>query len=90
LVAVAVVLSGLLMVASAFVLGDCAAFGGRCPREVPPLVEDDVFVFAALGAGLMVSVPVFVARPSWRRLGLAVMVGLCAGVLVGLAARNSA
>ncbi len=38
----------------------------------------------------MVGVPVFVTRPSWRRLGAALAAAATAAVLVGLAARNAA
>ena len=89
-VMVAVVVgSGLLLIA--FTFGRCDAFGGSCPAEPPPLVDDDTFRFAALGAAIAAGVPVLLAgdrdRPRW---GAALVVAAVAGVVVGLAARGGA
>jgi hypothetical protein len=81
---------GLGMVLLAITVGRCDSFGGTCPRDPPPLLEDDVFGMAAFGAALLVAVPIFLARPSIRRLLIAVVIGIGAGLLVGLAARSSA
>ncbi|MEO8694514.1 MAG: hypothetical protein ABI658_13410 [Acidimicrobiales bacterium] len=70
-------------------LGRCDAFGGRCPGDNPPLLDDDVFGMAALGAFLVVAVPSFFHRPSKQRLLIAVAVGLAAGLIIGLIARSS-
>jgi len=81
---------GLGMVVVAMTLGRCDAFGGTCPGDRPPLLEDDVFGTAAFGAALLVAVPVFVARPSVRRLLTATGAGVAAALFVGLVARFSA
>jgi hypothetical protein len=88
-VAVAMLL-GLGMVVVAVTVGRCDAFGGRCPADPPPLFEDDVFGIAAFGAALLVAVPIFVMRPSMRRLLIAVGVGVASALFVGLIARSSA
>jgi hypothetical protein len=79
---------GLILVAAT--LGRCDAFGGSCPADRPSLFDDDVFGMAAFGAALIVVVPVFVHRPSWRRLGVAIVAGIAAGLIVGLLIRSSA
>jgi len=86
----AAVLVGLVLVLASITLGRCDAFGGRCPADRPPLIEDDVFGFAAVGAALAVAVPVFLRRPSRQRLLRAVGYGALAALLVGLMARSSA
>lgn len=90
---VAVTLSivvGLAMVLVAFTFGSCSAFGGTCPGTPEPILEDDTFVFAAVGAGIAVGIPVFLSRPSGRRLIVALASGATAAVLVGLLARSGA
>jgi hypothetical protein len=74
----------------AVTLGDCSAFGGRCPQDVPPLLDDDVFWMAAFGAAIAVGVPTLLAQPSRRRAAIAAGVALGAGLLAGLIARGSA
>lgn len=81
---------GVGMIAIAFVVGDCAAFGGRCPAEPPPLREDDTFGMAATGAFLATAVPLFATAPSRRRLAVAAGVGLVAAVAIGAIARSAA
>ena len=71
-------------------LGDCAAFGGTCPVDPPSLRRDGVFQLAASGTFLAVAVPVSTWRPSWRRLGIALGVGIVAAVIIGLIVRSSA
>jgi hypothetical protein len=80
--------SGLILLAAT--LGSCSAFGGRCPADRPSLWDDDVFGMAAFGAALIVAVPVFLHRPSWRRLGVAAGVGVAAALIVGLLVTNAA
>lgn len=82
-IGVAVVI-GLGMIFLAMTVGNCAAFGGTCPAERPPLLEDDVFGMAAFGTALVVAVPLFLAHPSKRRFVIAVGVGFVAAFLVGL------
>ncbi len=83
------VLVGTGLVLVAFTVGSCEAFGGRCPSTPPPILEDDVFGMAALGAGLAVGVPVFLARPSRRRALSGLAWGVGAAILVGLLARSA-
>jgi hypothetical protein len=80
---------GVGLIALAVAVGDCSAFGGRCPSEPPPIPVDDTFRLAGLGAALVVAPGIYLSRPSWRRLGLAVAVGAAAGVVVGAIARAS-
>lgn len=81
-------LVGAGMVLAAFTLGSCDAFGGTCPSTPSPLLEDDIFWTAALGAGLAVGVPVFLARPSRRRAVVALAWAVSAACVVGLLARG--
>jgi hypothetical protein len=84
------VIIGLSMIVVAAVAGSCDAFGGSCPAERPPLLEDDVFGMAAFGSALVVAVPLFLSRPSKRRLLVAIGVGLAVALIVGLAVSSSA
>ncbi len=81
---------GLLLVLTAATLGSCGAFGGRCPADRPSLWKDDVFGMAAFGTALIVVVPAFVRRPSWRRLGWAVAAGAASALVVGLLVADAA
>jgi len=72
---------GLGVMALAVVLGDCSAFGGRCPSD--PSFDADTLRFAALGAALAVGVPMFVLKPTRRRLATSVVSSLIAAILVG-------
>ena len=90
LVIVASVLLGATLILIALTLGSCSAFGGRCPADRPPLIDDDTFGLAATGAFLIVALPTFASRPSWRRLGLGIVAGLCAALIIGLVVRSIA
>ena len=81
---------GIGLVLVAMTLGRCDAFGGRCPSERPSLFGDDVFGMAAVGAALVVAVPILAARLSKGRLVVAAAAGLVAAVVVGSIARSSA
>ena len=85
---VSAVVFGSLLILAAVTFGRCDAFGGRCPADEPPLFEDDVFGMAALGTFLIVAVPLFLYRPSTKRLLIALPVGVVAGLLVGLITRS--
>lgn len=78
------------MIAVAIIVGDCAAFGGRCPAEPPTLVDDDVFGIAAVGAAIIVGPTVFLVAPSMRRLWIAVGAAAAAALVIGLLARSIA
>jgi hypothetical protein len=84
------VIVGLSMITIAMVVGSCDAFGGTCPAERLPLLEDDVFGMAAFGSALVVAVPLFLSRPSKQRLLVAVAVGLPVALFVGLVLSSSA
>lgn len=90
IVAVGAVVIGAACVLLAVTIGDCSAFGGRCPSDPQPLLEDDTFGMAAFGAALATGVPVFLRRPGWRRAALAIGVGVIAALVIGLAVRGSA
>ena len=90
LLSVASILAGLALVLIAVVVGDCSAFGGSCPAEAPPLWDDDTLRFAALGAALAVGPPIFLSRPTLRRLLIALGAAAGAAVAVGLMARSIA
>jgi hypothetical protein len=81
---------GLAMILLAATVGSCDAFGGRCPAERPPLLDDDVFGMAAFGTALAVAVPLFLSRPSKRRFVVAVAVGIVAAFFVGLIVTSAA
>jgi hypothetical protein len=87
---VAAVLVGLGLILLAVTLGDCSAFGGTCPADPPSLMEDDAFGMAAAGGALLVGVPTLLTAPSWRRLGIAVVAAVVAGLVIGSMARSSA
>ena len=78
---------GLMLILVATVVGDCGFAAGRCPRNSPPVLQDDAFGTAAFGAALLVGVPVFLRKPSWRRLGIAAAAAVAAGVAVGFLVR---
>ena len=79
-----------MLILLAVTVGDCGFAAGRCPREAPPVLQDGTFGTAAFGAALLVGVPVFLSRPSWRRLAIAAAIATGAGVLIGLMVRSSA
>jgi hypothetical protein len=81
---------GLSLILLASVVGDCNFAAGRCPADPPPVWDDDTFGTAAVGAALLVGVPVFLSRPSWRRLAIAAVAAASAGVLIGLVVRSGA
>ena len=71
-------LAGLFTLAATVLLGDCAAFGGRCPS--PDGLEGDVVGGLAFGAALMVGGPLLAARPDGPGLGRALAVAAAAAV----------
>lgn len=88
--AAAAILIGLMLILTAATLGRCDSFGGRCPSDRPSLWDDDVFGMVAFGTALIVIVPAYLHRPSWRRLGVAVAVGAVSALIVGLLVSNAA
>ena len=80
---------GFGMVLITATLGDCSAFGGRCPQESPPLLDDDAFWLPATGAFIAAATPTFLWSPSWRRLLLAVGVGVGIALVIGATVRSS-
>ena len=90
LISGAAILFGVGLILIAATLGSCGAFGGRCPADRPPLFDDDVFGMAAFGTALIVVVPGFLHKPSWRRLGIVLATGVVAALIVGLLVRDFA
>lgn len=80
--AVAAIFIGLGTVVLVMAVGHCSAFGGTCPRQGG--FPEDTFRLAALGGALMVAVPYYLRRPSWKRLAAAVVLAVVAGGLVGV------
>ena len=66
-----------------FTVGRCDSFGGRCPPDPEPLLQNDNFGMAATATFAAVAGAIFLSAPSWRRVAWAVGVGLGAGLLVG-------
>ena len=73
---------GLGVVLVTMAMGDCAAFGGTCPRQGG--FPDDVFRLAALGGALAAFVPYYLKRPTRRRLAIALGIGIVAAIAAGL------
>ena len=84
------VLFGVLLILLVAAVGHCSAFGGRCPADPPPLFEDDVFGTAFMGGLVAIGIPIWLARPGWRRLGRALAIAVPLAFLIGLVARSSA
>ncbi len=71
-------------------LGRCDAFGGRCPADRPPLLDDDVFGMAAFGAALVL-LPIGIRFCGHRRRVVVVAPAcLAVAVVIGLLARSVA
>ena len=83
----AVVGAGIVLVAAT--LGHCSAFGGRCPADVPPLWDDDVFGMSAMGGALIVG-PLLALRRGPHRWWIAVGGAIVAAVVVGILVRAMA
>jgi len=81
---------GSALVALAAVFGDCAAFGGTCPADPAPLLDDDVFRFAAIGGAIAIGVPLFAFHPTRRRLFQALAAASATALVVGLFVRSIA
>lgn len=85
------ILWGLVLIIAAATLGGCSAFGGTCPRDPPPLLEDDVFGMSASGAFLAVFTPLLLLRRrSWRHAAQAAAAGAAAAIIIGLTVRSGA
>lgn len=81
-------LYGLGLVALAFTVGNCAAFGGSCGDDPPLLLDDDVFGMAFAGVLLITAGPAIALWRRNRQIWL-LPVSLCAAALVALMARTS-
>ena len=78
---------GLGVVVATVMAGHCSAFGGRCPAEAPPLLDDDVFWLATTGAAVAL-VPTALLVPALEaRRTVAAGAALVGAGLVGLVAR---
>lgn len=87
--AVSAAVFGLGMVLVAVTVGHCSAFGGTCPADPPPLLEDDVFGLSATGAALVAG-PLLALRRRPHRWWIALVGAIVAALLVGLLARAGA
>lgn len=67
-------------------LGHCSAFGGRCPAEPEPLLENDVFGTVAVTIGIAVWIVGLCLRPNRSEAVVGFLTGLVVGVVAGLAA----
>ena len=83
----AIVGTGMILVAAT--LGQCSAFGGRCPADAPPLWDDDVFGVSAMGAALVTG-PLLALRRGPRRWRIAATGAVVAALLIGLLVRSGA
>ena len=79
---------GIVTVGLAAVVGSCSAFGGRCPSDPEPLLQDDVFGMASSGAAAVLAGLVLVVPGLRRRWPVAVAVVLLGAVMVGLVVRS--
>lgn len=79
--AIVSIVAGSLIAVVAGMVGDCAAFGGSCPRE--PAFDFEVFRFAAAGTALAVGPPIYLFRPGRRRFILGLVVALGSAAIVG-------
>lgn len=71
-------------------VGHCSAFGGRCPAEPVPLLEDDVFGIVATIVAVTTAIVAVCTRPDRRGLLTGVAVAAPLGLLVGVAAATLA
>ena len=78
---------GAIVVLVVAALGHCSAFGGRCPRG--SAFDAEVFWSAASATAAAVAIPVYLYRPSTRRLVIATLVGVLVGLAVGAAVTAS-
>jgi len=85
---VAAGLYGLVLILLAFTVGNCAAFGGRCGEDPPPILDDDVFGMAFAGILLIAAGPLISHWRRTRQIWLA-PASLGAAILVGFMARAS-
>lgn len=86
----ACVIVGAVLVLGSVALGDCSAFGGTCPSEPEPILDDDTFGGAFLGTTLAVAGTLFLLKPTVKGMGRAFSVALPAALIMGLMARSAA
>ncbi len=86
-IAVGFAVVGLGAVVATIMVGHCSAFGGRCPAEAPPLLDDDVFWFAAAGAAVALVPAALLVQRFAGRAAVSVGAALAGAGLVGLVAR---
>ena len=81
---------GVVTVGLAGLVGSCSAFGGRCPSDPQPLLQDDVFGMASSGAAVALAGLVLVVPGLRRRWPVAVAVVLAGALVAGLVVRSYA
>lgn len=88
MLAVVSALIGIAVAALTVWIGDCSAFGGRCPRERGSLLEDDVFGSLVMCGLLIAGAPYWLHRPTLMRFGKGLTFGIGFGILLGLMGRS--
>jgi hypothetical protein len=86
-VSVVAVVVGTGFVLLTLAVGGCCFAGGCCPMESS--FDEDTFRLAATGAAIAVGIPVLLNKPSWKRLIVALISAVVAGVLIGLLATGA-
>ncbi len=81
-------LIGIAVAALTIWIGDCSAFGGRCPRERGSLLEDDVFGSLVMCGLMIAGVPYWLHRPTLIRFGKGFAIGIGFGIVLGLMGRS--
>lgn len=89
LLGVAAVIGGLVAAASAWI-GQCAAFGGTCPADPPPLLQDDVFGGVLVGLAMLTVGGILAVRPDRRGVATAAVVMILVVLPVAYAVARSA
>lgn len=79
-------LGGAMLTLAITALGHCSAFGGTCPAEPEPLLQNDVFGSVTATVALTVWVVSVCVRPSRRGVVTGLVIALPAGLISGLAA----
>ena len=82
LLSLAAVVTGLGIIVLTMSLGHCS-FVGDCQRA--PAFDSEVFWSSASGAVIAVGVPVYLSKPSWKRLMISLVSAGAVAAIVGFA-----